>query len=307
MSFKCGFVGLVGEPNAGKSSLLNFLVEERVSIVSSKPQTTRRRVLGIVNESHAQMIFVDAPGLIEAPKGLNAFLQKEAQEVGRESDVLLAVLSLDSESPESVSKVIQMVKAHNKPWMACITKIDLGAFQHRSLRIREMLEAAGAKSVIAVSLKQEQESETLEDQKSWRREILENLSGLLPESPKPLYDVELFTPETLRGLSAEVIRERCFENLHQEVPYQIAVRIHKFDEDANPVPRVSAEILVAREKQRSIVIGKGGERIKKIGTEARLEIQKLMNQKIFLDLHVQVSEDWMSNPQIMKALGYSHE
>ncbi len=146
MMYRAGFIGLVGLPNAGKSSLLNFLVREKVSIVTAKPQTTRRRVLGLWNHNQGQVVFVDAPGLVEADSGLNGFLHQEVLEVGKDSDVLVAVVGLDSESPEAIEKVLDLVVSQKKPWRALITKTDLKGFDHRLMRILDMVQQRGGKS-----------------------------------------------------------------------------------------------------------------------------------------------------------------
>lgn len=298
MKYRAGFLGLIGQPNAGKSTLMNFLVEEKVSIVSSKPQTTRRRVLGLWSSDEGQIVFVDAPGLIKAEKGLNGFLAKEAQEVINQSDALLAVVSLDESKAENAEAVIDMVASSNKPWLGVITKSDLAEKEHRILILKDMIEKKGGKALQIANTKDFQED---------RQVLLMECLDLLPESPAPLYDIELFTPDTVKSLVSEVIREKCFEFAHEEVPYGIAVRILKFDEGAVPVPKIYAEILVAKENHKSILIGKQGQTIKKIGTLARQEIEKIMGEKVYLELTVSFKENWFKNESIMKELGYYHE
>lgn len=297
MGYKSGFLGLIGQPNAGKSSLVNYLVDEKVSIVSKKPQTTRRRVLGLWSSDQGQIVFVDAPGLIEADKGLNGFLALEAKEVIESSDALLAVVSVDEKGKEDAEKVIEMVAASGKPWIGIITKTDLVEKAHRVLILKDFIEKKGAKA-FQISIKNEDE----EDREALLLECLE----LLPESPQPLYDSELFTTESVRDLAAEIIREKCFEFLEYEVPYNVAVRISNFMEDAKPCPKIYADILVSRENYKPIVIGKDGQTLKKIGMQARAEIEALMDQKIYLELKVQLREDWYTNKRLMKELGYSN-
>lgn len=297
MGYKSGFLGLIGQPNAGKSSLVNYLVDEKVSIVSKKPQTTRRRVLGLWSSDQGQIVFVDAPGLIEADKGLNGFLALEAKEVIESSDALLAVVSVDEKGKEDAEKVIEMVAASGKPWIGIITKTDLVEKAHRVLILKDFIEKKGAKA-FQISIKNEDE----EDREALLLECLE----LLPESPQPLYDSELFTTESVRDLAAEIIREKCFEFLEYEVPYNVAVRISNFMEDAKPCPKIYADILVSRENYKPIVIGKDGQTLKKIGIQARAEIEALMDQKIYLELKVQLREDWFTNKRLMKELGYSN-
>src|SRR5690349_9142313 len=152
MSYRAGFVGLIGLPNAGKSTLMNFLVSEKVSIVSSKPQTTRRRVLGLHSSKEGQIVFVDSPGVISATAGLNAFLAKEASEVIKDSDALVLALSLDTSSPEEAKTLVETVKKSNKPWIGVISKMDLKEKAHRHLILKDMMESGGAKKVYSFSL-----------------------------------------------------------------------------------------------------------------------------------------------------------
>lgn len=296
MAYKAGFLGLIGQPNAGKSSLMNFLVQEKISIVTPKPQTTRRRIIGVWNSEAGQIAFVDAPGILDAAKGLNGFLAIEAKDVIEQSDALIAVLAVDGKNAEEPEQVLKMVKASGKPWVAVITKVDMQDKAHRVMILKDMVEKMGGKAFTISSTKEKND----EDREALLIELLE----IMPESPQPMYDVELFTTESMRNMVAELIREKCFEFLHQEVPFNTAIRIIKFDELASPIPKIAAEIVLAKETHKGIVIGKGGSVLKQIGTEARKEIEKLMGEKIFLDLKVSVREDWFDNTKIMKELGY---
>ena len=296
MGYRAGFLGLIGQPNAGKSTLMNYLVDEKVSIVSAKPQTTRRRILGMWSSDQGQIVFVDAPGIIKADEGLNGFLAREAQDVIDNSDALLAIISVDTDKAEQAEQVIDMVAKSGKPWVAVITKVDLEEKAHRVMILKKMIEDKGG-TVFSTTVK---DKEAEED----REELLLKFLELLPESPTPLYDTELFTNENTREMVSEIIRERCFENLHQEIPYNLAVRIIRFDEIAKPIPKIYAEIIVSKESHKAIVIGKGAAVIKAIGSEARKEIEKLMDEKIFLDVQVVSKPEWFDNKRIMKELGY---
>lgn len=298
---KAGFVGLIGMPNAGKSTLMNFLIEEKVSIVTPRPQTTRRRVHGIWTSKEAQIIFVDAPGVVTAKPGLFEFLANEAQEVASESDALVAVLSVDQKSKEEAEAILDMVKKSGKPWMAVITKTDLENLGHRAVILQDMVTKYGGKSLSISSTRRDG------FQNEDRKALLQGIQNLLPESEAPLYDPELYTTENLRDLACEIVREKCFLNLKDEVPYSIGVRPIEFKEEADPVPKINLEILVSKENHKGIVIGKGGQLLKKIGQEARTEIEKIMGQKVFLGLKVSVREGWTDNKRIMKELGYHHE
>lgn len=302
MSYRAGFLGLIGQPNAGKSTLMNFLVDEKVSIVTAKPQTTRRRMLGLWSSDEGQVVFVDAPGLIKADRGLNGFLAKEAAEVISDSDALLAVVSVDEAAAEDNEKTLELVSSSGKPWIGIITKTDLSEKSHRVMILRDMIEKRKGKA-LSLSLKNPKSKELQEDREALRLECL----ALLPEAPAPLYEIDLFTPEPERSLVCEIVREKCFEFVHQEIPFGIAVRMIRFDEAAEPVPRLAVEILVSKENHKGIVIGKAGAVLKEIGTAARKDIEKLLGYKIFLETKVSVRENWANNERLMKELGYVHD
>lgn len=330
MNYKSGFLGIIGQPNAGKSSLLNFLVDEKVSIVSEKPQTTRRRIIGIWQSNEGQIIFVDAPGIIQTDKGLNGFLAIESKDVIQQSDALIVVLSLDEKKQEDAEQIIKMAVNSGKPWVAVITKLDLVDKIHRLSILKDLVIQNGGKVFTIGNLNelnskiQSQMSEDLTHQNlanhqkgidnqicesfnhpnEIRENLLKNFLTYLPDSPAPLYDTQYYTTESIRDLSAEIIREKCFQVLHMEIPYSLAVKIIKFDEDAIPCPKIFAEIILAKENHKGIVIGKNGESLKKIGSLARTEIEKMMGEKIFLSINVAVKKDWFMNQREMKELGY---
>lgn len=299
MSYNAGFVGLIGLPNAGKSSLLNQFVEEKVSIVTAKPQTTRRRVLGVVSDDRGQIVFVDAPGVIESAEGLNHFLELEAKDVIQGSDFLLAIISLDTKTKEEAEKIIGLVAASQKPWALIINKMDLIEFARRQEAIKDI--ASKHKNLVGVF---EYSTQWQQDAKQIRKDIFDLCLKNLPASPAPLYEADLFTPHSERDLVTEIIREACFEELHQEIPYNVAIRILKYDESGSKVTKIYAEILVSKENHKAIVIGKAGAVIKQIGVKARKEIEKLLDKQVFLDLNVNVKEAWFENKRMMKELGY---
>jgi GTP-binding protein Era len=291
--YRAGFVGLIGLPNSGKSTLMNALVGEKVSIVTSKPQTTRRRVMGLLSNEEMQIVFVDAPGVVNAKSGLNMFLHEEARDVISESDVLVAVLNIDEKSPAQLEEILTLVKESRKPWIALIHKVDLPEL-HRPQILRDKL------SVLNVPIVQ---GSALTEPAGLKETLLKTLQPLLPEAAGPLYDEELYTLSTTRELCAEIIREKCFETLHQEVPFGLAVKVLIFNEESDVV-KIHSEIMVAKENHRPIVIGAKGAALKKIGTDARKEIEKLLGEKVYLDLQVSSKRDWQRNRGIMKELGY---
>lgn len=293
-NFHTGFVGLIGLPNAGKSTLVNALVGEKVSIVTSKPQTTRQRVTGILNHEDIQAVFVDAPGYVKAQSGLNKFLHDEYLSVIEDSDVLFLLLHLDARSPDSFHDLIAMAQKCGKPVLGIITKTDRKE-QHRIYVLKDLLEKAGIECIQASADKRSKE---LKDK------VFPWLRQNLPESEHPLFDPELYTTQNLKSMASEFIREMCFEYLHQEVPFGLAVHIIKFDESNPGLTKIHAEIWVNRDSHQGIVIGRGGSVLKRIGSSARRSIEEVVGNKVFLDLHVKVKKNWVKDENIMKELGY---
>lgn len=291
-NYRAGFVALVGEPNAGKSTLLNAILSEHVSIVSDKPQTTRSRVTGIAQLPNAQIIFVDAPGTLKSTSGINRYLQDEVSDVLEKADVVCALLSADT-SEATAKELIARIRASRKPWLAFITKNDTLAGTRTPPYFQYLIEEK-IPFVSISSLRRPEEA---------KEEVLSRILPLLPASPGPLYDPELYTTQTLRQMAAEFVREACFANLKQEIPYGLAVRILEFNENG-AVVRVAAQIMVERDNHKGIVIGKGGQMLKIIGRQAREALEKIIGNQVFLQLHVQVQENWTRNPRIMKELGY---
>lgn len=294
MSYRAGFVGLIGLPNSGKSTLLNALVGEKVSIVTSKPQTTRRRVMGLISGEAFQAVIVDAPGVVRSSTGLNLFLREEAEDVISQSDALIAVLNIDERSAESLQEIIDLVRESRKPWIAVIHKTDLPQV-HRPQILRDKLSELGVPVI---------QGSALNNGEVLKELLLEHMIPMLPQTDGPLYDEELYTLSSTRELCAEIVREKCFETLHQEIPFGLAVKILKFIEDEGPMVMIHAEILVAKENHRPIVIGREGVSLKKIGTDARKEMEALIGRKVYLDLRVTSKRGWQRNPGMMKELGY---
>lgn len=293
--YKAGFVALLGEPNAGKSTLMNAVLGEKISIVSEKPQTTRGRIHGLYSDDDGQIIFVDAPGTIESTSGINSFLKEEVQDVINRADAILVVLGADT-ADETAARLIQMATESKKPFTVVVTKGDLITGE-RAPRSFATLVATKAPFITISALKRETEAREL---------VVSRLYPLLPSAPGPLYDEELLTTETVRRLSAEFIREACFNHTRQEVPYGLAIRIVKFEEPGadSDITKIYAEIVVERAAHKGIVIGAKAANLKKIGTDARKAIEKLLGEKIFLDLHVDVREGWTKNKRMLKELGY---
>ena len=230
--YKSGFVGLIGHPNSGKSFLLNTVVGEKVSIVTEKPQTTRQKIEGIVTNDQIQAIFVDAPGKVDSTSGINPFLKYEFENVIKESDTLLAVLNIDHESYDALMDIVNLVSQQGKPWGIVVTKSDLTEMWHRIEILKKDLEGYNV-PILVVS--------ALAEPKYTQEQMLSLVKDLLPDSAAPLFQSEIYTTQSLRDLAKEVIREKCFLNLKQELPYQTAIRMNKYEENESGVDRIFAE------------------------------------------------------------------
>jgi len=293
--FKSGFVGVVGIPNMGKSSLVNQLIGEKVGIVSDKPQTTRKSVVGILSRPNMQALFLDAPGFIKADKGLNKFLQDEAGSVVDKSDVLMLLLTTEGHNTKTAQRALEEVSKKNKPWFVVINKMDTNQ-THRVLILEELIKKYD------VPVFRHSTKDKLYDQSE---EILGHIKSVLPNSPGPLYDTESFTTSLTRDWVSEVIREKCFELLHQEIPFNVAVQVQKYQEStANSCVKIYSDIIVTKKNHCPMIIGKKGQMIKEIGMKARAEIEDLLGEKVYLELFTKVKTSWLSDTKMLKELGY---
>jgi GTPase len=296
-NYKAGFIGIVGFPNVGKSTLVNALVGEKVSIVSAKPQTTRQRVFGILSRPEGQIIFTDLPGLTGRPGEVNSFLRGEFFRGLSDADALLIVDDITENASEKIADLLVKEKIE-KPILVVINKVDLAPVEKLADRVA-FWEQKGFKSIGFSALK------PLRLPKEF---LINDLINMLPVAPAPLYDAELYTTQNLRDMVSEVIREKCFERLHKEIPYGLAVKILKFEEPNDKgIGKIYAEIILAKENHKPIVVGKGGQALKAIGQIARAEIEKMLGYKVYLDLHVQVRRDWVSSESFLQELGYVNE
>lgn len=296
---KAGFAAIVGRPNVGKSTLLNRLLGQKVAIVSPKPQTTRGRILGIVNRPGAQVALVDTPGLHTAKGGLNARMVQQALQTLSDADVALFLIEAGPPAIDAATRrALDQVVAAKKPTLLVINKID--TLPRRSLLplIDRWKDLHQWTDVIPLSALKG-----------------ENVGGLLDAVARHLPEGEAMFPEEQwtdveeRELCAELVREQILRQTEQEVPYSTAVLIEEFDESERGVGpqglvRVSATVLVERDSQKAIVIGKRGARLKDIGTRARLEMERLLGAKVFLQLHVRVEPGWTQSAKGLRRAGY---
>jgi GTP-binding protein Era len=291
---KVGFVALVGRPNAGKSTLLNRLVGQKVAIVSDKPQTTRHRILGVQTTADSQIAFVDTPGIHKPMHRMNARMVDAA--VRAIKDVDLVVLLVDASSPPGPGDryVLELVQSAGTPAILALNKIDV-IKKHLLLPLIESYsKALPLKAIVPIS------ATTGDGVDALTREVL----AALPEG-EPLFSADYFTDQTERSLTAELIREKVLLHTHDELPYTTAVVIDQFDEPDREggMRRIYASILVDHESQKPIVVGKGGAMIKRIGTDARRDLEQMLDGHVHLDLRVKVRQDWRDDERLLDELG----
>ena len=293
---KFGTVAIIGRSNVGKSTLLNRLLGEKISIVSSKPQTTRTRVMGIVHAEGAQIAFLDTPGLHKPDHLLNRRMVRAAVDTLEDADVLYMLMEATSRpGPGDLSAIKYMKEALAKqprPVILVMTKIDL-VNKHKMLPVLDQYAQLFAwTEVVPVSAQVNDNVERL-------------LAVTVPYLPsgEGLYGEDVVTDQTMRTLAAEMIREKVIQATEDEVPYATAVEIDEFVEEGR-LSKIRASIMVERETQKGILIGKHGERLKSIGTQARLDMEKVFGMKVFLELWVKVRKDWREDEQALVQLGY---
>ncbi|AIE87079.1 GTPase Era [Fimbriimonas ginsengisoli] len=295
--FRSGYVTLIGKPNVGKSTLLNHIVGQKVSIVSNKPQTTRRRVIGIAHGPGYEAAFIDTPGVHEAHTQLGKQMIEQAQM--SLADINLVVYVADgAHHPGDLDKLIaKMVKASEVkvPIILCMNKMDL-------LKAEDVVRNVEAYTGL-LGITEDDYMLTTATQGHNVDKLMDMIVSRLPVGD-PIYDEDEFTDQSSRFLAAELVREKILIATRQEVPHSVAVMIEEW-EDEGDLTRIGASILVEKVSQRGILIGKQGQFLKKIGTEARAEIEELLGHRVHLDLHVKVSEGWRMNPRILRELEYS--
>lgn len=290
--FKCGYIALMGFPNAGKSTLLNRLVGEKLAITSPKPQTTRRRLLGIVNLPEAQFLFLDTPGVLDPRGALNATLVAAALNALSEADVVVWLVDPRPPAPDD-QVLLPELRRLDRPLIVAINKIDTVAKPRLLPLISAYHELFPGAPIIPLSA-------LLGDGVA---ELTAEILKLLPTSP-PLYPLDQETDSSERVLVAELIRERVLHHTSEEIPHAVAVQVEEFDEGRRPhLVKIRAVIFVERNSQKGILIGKQGGMLKAIGAEARGEIEALLGARVFLELWVKVWKNWRKDPKALRALG----
>ncbi len=292
--FKCGYITIIGRPNVGKSTLTNALVGEKVSIVSFRPQTTRDRILGIVNGDDYQMMIVDTPGIHKPKNKLSEYMMKNVETSVECVDGLVYVIACDKRLEDEEVLEIEKYAKLGTPMVIVINKCDTSDELGIISKINKLKDIKNVKAIIPISAKTKKHVD----------DVLKELVKLLPEGEKQFSDDE-FTDKSTRFIVSEYIREKALMALGDEVPYGIAVVINNFEYMENGVVNIEADIVCEKQAHKAIVIGKGASKIKEISTSARKDIENLLGQKVFLNVFVRVKEEWRNNPTLLNNMGYN--
>ena len=296
--FKSGYIAIIGRPNVGKSTLLNALLGQKIAAVSSKPQTTRHRILGIKHLPDSQLLFLDTPGIHKPHRSLNEYMVEVARSVLDDADVFLFMIEPGDEVSKEDREIYRMIQSKKKPILLVINKTDKTYKQRLLPLIEKCQELFHPDAIIPASAVSGDGLAAMES------EILKRL----PTGP-PYYPSDQMTDQNERFLVAEIIREKVMELTKEEVPYSVTVQIEAFEEpkegNQKKITRIRASIITEKDSQKGILIGKGGQMIKKIGEISRKEIETQLGMQVYLELFVRVEKDWSKDPKKVKELAYS--
>jgi GTP-binding protein Era len=290
MPHKAGFVNIIGKPNVGKSTLMNALIGEKLCIITPKAQTTRHRIIGIVNGEEYQVIFSDLPGVIEPQYKLHEYMMREVEAAYDDADMLVYLVEVGETPMEN--DLVAKIKALGYPLIVVINKIDLSEQSIAEAKIKAWKEMFPEAEVIPVSALHGMNVQSVFDR------ILEKL----PENP-PYYEKDTLTDKSERFFVSEKIREKILLNYKKEIPYSVEVAVDQFKEKDDLI-HINAYIYVARESQKAIIIGHEGKAIKRVGTQARIDLEEWLGKKIFLELTVKVLKDWRDSENELRKFGY---
>jgi GTP-binding protein Era len=296
MNHKAGFVSIIGKPNVGKSTLMNALVGEKISIISPKVQTTRHRIMGILSKPDFQLVFSDTPGIIEPKYKLHGSMMEFVNQSLQDADVVLFITDESSDKPEDEA-IFERLKLVQHPLIVLVNKIDLiGDNQRVEQKIAEVkAKVPHAKYVIPVSALN----------KFGLDGAMNTLMQFIPEGPS-FYPDDQLTDKSERFVASEIIREKIMMRYKEEIPYSVQVDVVEFKEEEKII-RISAEIYVMRDSQKIILIGKGGLALKNVGIAARRDLERFFDKQVFLQTFVKVKENWRDNDKLLKQFGYTEQ
>ena len=294
MAHRAGFVNIIGNPNVGKSTLMNALVGERLSIITSKAQTTRHRIMGIVNGDDFQIVYSDTPGILRPNYKLQESMMNFVIGALRDADVILYVTDTVEQGDEASEEIVEKISLSGLPVIVAVNKIDLSDPEKLEAVVAKWQERLPRAEVVPVSALHAFNVGGLFDR----------IVALLPEG-EPYYDRDTLTDRPMRFFASEIIREKIFLNYEKEIPYSVEVEIDSYREEPT-IDRIMATIYVSRDSQKGIIIGHRGERLKKVGTAARIDLEKFLNKKVFLQLQVKVDSDWRNSDRRLTKFGYNN-
>lgn len=292
--FKSGFISIVGKPNVGKSTLINKLMGEKIAIVSSKPQTTRTKITGVYTDEEAQLVFVDTPGMHNARNKLGEFMNREVKTAASDVDVILYLIDITAKDKDTNTELIQSLPVGGATVFLVINKIDLATKEEILPVIAQLNELYDFAEIIPVSAQKG----------TGVQELINVIKKYVPEGPKYFPD-DTLTDQPERIIAAEIIREKIFRLLNDEIPFGTAVDLEKMAYDeSRDITEISAVIYCEKASHKGMIIGKGGAMLKRIGSEARRDIEKMLDGKVFLKMWVKVEDDWRNKNSAIKNLGY---
>ena len=289
--FKSGYIGIIGKPNVGKSTLLNHFLGQKLAIVSEKPQTTRTRILGILTGKEYQIIFIDTPGVHSPKDRLHAFMQSQIDETVAEVDLLLFMIEANRALNAEDQLAVSMLQKQNKPIILVVNKIDLDIKRGEDLNQQLMKQYRFHDSVSISALNG-----------FGCQELLDKIISYLSEGPQ-YFPEDTITDRNERFFIAELVREQVYHVTQQEIPYSVAVVTEEVKERSPELTYIKAIVYVERDSQKKILIGSNGKKLKEIGLNARKKVEQLMQKKVYLDLWVKVKKNWRKDPNALKQLG----
>ncbi len=292
--FKSGFVNIVGNPNVGKSTLMNRLVGERLAIITPKAQTTRHRIMGIVNGEDYQIVYSDTPGVLKPNYKLQESMLKFSTGALKDADVILYVTDT-IETPDKNSDFLSKVAATETPIILVVNKIDLTTPEKLEELVGQWLELLPHAQIVPTSAKENFNTDS----------IIARIVKMLPEG-EPFFPQDQLTDRPMRFFASEIIREKILLNFQKEIPYSVEVVVEEYKEEPK-IDRIRAVIYVTRDSQKGIIIGHGGKMLKKIGMEARVDLESFLGKKVFLEFYVKVNADWRDKESQLKNFGYLNE